>query len=121
MSFLKATEIVYEDLSGFTPLTDLLSNNESSVYPLVAPMQEGENFITYHIRFVVVEAKNNLKGFEVVIRSFSTKYDDCCAIADSVVEALKDSESFYSQGGGESVQTDEGWLFIEQKFSLKIN
>lgn len=120
MSFKKASELVYQTLSGYKELTKGLSSGSKSVYPLVAPQDEKACFITYSLKYDGLSAKG-LLGFRVEIRVFSDDYDDCCLLADKVSESFEQADSFLcGLLSAESIQTD-GWLYIEQVYSLKFN
>ncbi|WP_418639655.1 hypothetical protein [Winogradskyella sp.] len=120
MSFTTCSSRVFGDLKAHQALVDLLSNGVDSIYPLLASADEKEKFITYHIKDNGVISKDSTKRYEVVVESYAADYDTCCEIADVVEEAFGTSSVAYQQLGGEPFQTEEGWLFIQQKFNIKI-
>lgn len=119
MSLVTVTNIVYNDLKGFLPLTSLLSRTLNGIHPLVAPENEKERFITYQIGEVPSLTKDGFKDIPVLVRCFSDTYESCCAIADQVTEAYKATDSSYSVGTSKPSYTEDGFL-IEQNFNLKI-
>ncbi len=120
MRFKKASELVYQTLSGYKELTKWLSSGSKSVYPLVAPHGEKACFITYSLMYDGLLAKG-LLGFRVEIRVFSDDYDNCCLLADKVCESFEQADSFSWCGllSAKPIQTDD-WLYIEQVYSLKF-
>lgn len=120
MSFKTSTQQVYNDLKARVELAALLTNGVNGIYPLVAPGNEGEKFITYHIIDNGSITKDAAKRYEVIVASFASHYDECCDIADEVTKAFETSQVGYSELGGKPYQNEEGWLYIEQKFNIKI-
>lgn len=120
MSFQTSTQQVYNDLKARVELTNLLTNGVDGIYPLVAPGNEGEKFITYHIIDNGSITKDTAKRYEVIVASFASHYDECCVLADEVTEAFKTSVKGYAELGGKPFQNEEGWLYIEQRFNIKI-
>lgn len=120
MSFTTATSIVYNDLKSYPDLTTKLSRGEKGINPLIASEQEENNFVNYFVEDNGPDTKDLVRRWEVVVQSFSSNYDLCCEIADEVTNAFKNATSIYKELGGKPSQTEDGWLYIEQRFNIKI-
>ncbi len=119
MSFVEVSRKVYQDLRSSKELTKLLSNKEKSVYPLIASIEEDKSFIVYSIEDNGVMSKDGFSRWEVLIRSYAGDYDKSCEVADAVVNSFEASKNIYKNLGGKPFQSEEGWLFIEQRFNIK--
>jgi fumarate hydratase class II len=120
MSFVVSSNRVYLDLKESIELTALLSNTVDSIYPLYASVEEAQKFVVYRIEDNVNESKDTARRYNVIVTSFAEKYDECCEIADAVTNTFERSAYIYQALGGAPGLTDEGRLFIEQKFNIKI-
>lgn len=120
MSFVRASSLVYNDLKAHQPLVDLLSRGSNGINPLIASEKEEAQFINYFVEDNGLLDKDKIKRWVVTVHSYAGGYDMCCQIADKVTEALGSASTQYIQLGGKPRQSEEGWLFIEQRFNIKI-
>lgn len=115
----KSTE-VYTDLSGFSALTDLLTNGADSIRPLVAEEEDGLSFITYSIRFTGNATKGSVKDFEVVVQSWADTYDKSIAIADEVFNAFNAGAGSYIDYVSATPKfSEQEQIYTEQIFNIK--
>lgn len=117
--FLDISTLVFADLSGHEPLTNLLSNGAQSIYPLIAEADEKEVFITYEVQYDTLPNKDSLFLFTVIVRSWAQSYNDTLAIADQVTSAVTISNNVYREISGKPVFNEQDEFYLEQIFNIK--
>ncbi len=113
------SDLVYSDLSGYTPLIALLSNGADSIYPLIADAEEKDKFLTYHVQYQGNPSKDGKYNFDVVVNAYAEKYNDAIQIADAVTDAIGAATTFYTIQSGEPIFNEQGEFFIQQTFNIK--
>lgn len=116
---LAISQTVYSDLSTHAPLVALLTNGVNSIRPLIAEFNDGDHFITYHVKYQKAAAKPNINQYEVVVQSWATDYDKTLAIADEVQNAFGATTNVYEYLTAEPIFNEQGIFYTEQTFSIK--
>ena len=117
--WLQISELVYADLATYAPLTNLLSNNESSIYPLIATPDEGDVFIVYYASYEDKPSKDGVFSFTITINAFAPTYNKAIAVADEVTNAIKASINVYGISTGRPVFNEQDEFYLEQIFTIK--
>lgn len=113
------SETVYSDLSTHAPLVALLTNGVNSIRPLIAEFEDGNAFITYHVKYQKAAAKPAVNQYEVVLQSWAKNYDETLEIADEVQQAFGESANVYEYLSAEPRFNEQGIFYTEQIFSIK--
>ena len=117
--WLEISELIRSELTGNTGLTDLLSDGVNSVYPVIAPQEEGEKFVNYEVSYEGNPTKDSSWAFSVTIRAFATTYNDAITIADAVIEVFAASSSNFRFTSGAPTMNEQEQFYIEQIFNIK--
>lgn len=110
---------VYEDLSTYPDLTSLLSKGVNGIRPLLAEDDDGDQFVTYSLRYVRSLTKGSVSEFQVVVQCWAKTYNESVAIADKVEAAFKASFNYYQYVSAQAAYNDQSEIYTEQIFNLK--
>lgn len=116
---LEKSAIVYQDLSTFSALTDLLSNGVDGIRPLVAEVEDGASFINYALQFEGYATKGVIAELNVIVNCWAKTYDESLAIADQVEEAFKASTHFYRYVSAKPMFNEQNEIYTQQIFNIK--
>jgi hypothetical protein len=116
---LAISSTVFSDLSSHAPLLALLTNGIDSIRPLIAEFNDGEKFVTYHVKYQKAAAKPVINQYEVVVQSWATDYDQTLAIADEIQNAFGQTANVYEYLSAEPRFNEQGIFYTEQTFSIK--
>lgn len=117
--WLQISELIKTELSGDTDLTDLLSDGANSIYPVIAPQEEGSDFVNYEVGYEGNPTKDSTYAFSVTIRAFATTYNDAITIADAVIDVVAASSSNFRFVSGAPGMNEQEQFYIEQIFNIK--
>lgn len=110
---------VYADLSSFNGLTNLLTKGTDGIRPLMAESEDGEDFITYGIRFLGKRTKDRATEFQVMVWCWSDNYNQSLAMADAVESAFGASSNFYTYESAQPKYNEQNEIYTEIIFNIK--
>ena len=116
---LAKSKQIYTDLSSFSGLTNLLTNGQDSIRPLIAEAEDGDSFITYSISFDGFATKGMRQEFQVLVHSWAKSYDKSIEIADQVFHAFNAGELKYSKYVSATPKfSEQNQIYTEQVFNI---
>lgn len=116
---LEASQTVFGHLSGYAPLTDLLTRGAQGIRPLFAGAEDGEDFLTYAIVFEGSITKGQRHQLKVVVQAWADHYEDSLKIADAVADAFESQDHFYTYESAKPVFNEQQEFYTELIFNLK--
>lgn len=118
MDIKEIQEIVNQELSNFSLLTDIVGLN---IYPVVAPQNSGIPFIVYDVSELPALSKDMATEFNITVRSYAKTNSRAVDAITAVKKAFAASSyAFVSQTNSESAIDDENY-YVEQNIYKLLN